>query len=258
MMFLLLLACAGDPEPAETPPVPTPAVAAPVTPPVPEGPRVPPQSATRFAAHHILVAWQGAVNALPTIARDRAEAQARAEEARAKIVAGADFEEVAKAYSDDSTGARGGNLGGFETGVMVQPFEAAVKLLQLGEISPLVETPFGFHIIRRDALVEVRCAHLIVSWASAERAPTGVTRTREEARARADAALAAAREGMAWNEVVRTYSDGPMKEDGGDLGWFARRQLAPALDTAAFDLDIGATSEVIESPRGFHLLKRLE
>jgi len=257
----LLLACSEEPAaPAPVAP-PAPEVVAP--PPAPTAPvteiRVPPVTDRRFAARHILVAWQGAVGALPSVTRTKEEARARVEEARSKLAAGASFADTAKAYSDDSTGPRGGDLGGFDEGTMVKPFEAALRLLKPGELSPTVETEFGFHLIERLPLVEIHAAHLMVSWAGADKAPAGITRTKEEAKGRAEAARAeASAPGADWDALVRTYSDGPLKEDGGDLGWFGRRQLAPQLDEAAFQLDIGALSEVVETPRGYHLLKRLE
>ena len=227
--------------------------------------RVPSTTERRFAARHILVSWQGAVGALPNVSRTRDEARARAEDVAAKIKAGSDFAELAKAYSDDSTGPRGGSLGGFEAGTMVAPFEAAVKTLQVGEVSGLVETPFGFHIIKREALTEIHVAHLLVSWAGAANAPKGVTRTKEEARIRASeahdkaaAAAVATQDSSVWTGVVSSYSDSPLKDDGGDLGWMAPGQMADVLDKAAFDLNIGAVSSVIETPVGFHLLRRVE
>ncbi len=256
-----LAACSGDaPEvPPELPNVPpVGAVTAPTPTPVEALPRVPSPNTTRMAASHVLVSYAGAVSALPNVTRSREEARARAEEVRGKLLAGADFEETAKAWSDDSTGPRGGSLGGFMEGTMVAPFEAAVKGLAVGKLSEIVETPFGYHVIRRDPLVEVHARHLLVTWSGAERAPTGVSRSKEVAKARAEEAAALLASGTAWPEVVRKYSDSPLKEDAGDLGWFGRGQLAPALDTAAFDLDIGAASGVIESPRGFHILQRVE
>ena len=256
--LLLLLLAACDPAPPAAPPssvasaAPTPAPAAPV------GPRVENHQTARLAASHVLVAYAGAVNAPAGVERNRDEARTRAEEARARIAGGADFVTVARSVSDDSTGPRGGSLGSFEPGTMVQPFEEALTRLQIGEISPVVETAFGFHVIRRDPLVEIHAADLYVAWAGADRAPAGITRTQEAARARADEALAALNAGQDWRKVVARYSDGPLKEDAGDLGWFARNQLGPALDTAAFDLDIGANSSVIETPRGYHILKRIE
>lgn len=62
------------------------------------------------------------------------------------------FEAKAKSDSQCPSGAQGGSLGAFEKGQMVPEFEAAVIALQPGEISGVVETQFGYHIIRRDAL----------------------------------------------------------------------------------------------------------
>lgn len=260
LLSLLFLACSSSEEAATPPPTPTAAEPAPVAeaPAVPPGPRVPPITDQRFAARHILVSWAGAVNALPNVQRTREEARIRAEEARQKVLDGADFAQVARAWSDDSTAARGGDLGGFEAGTMVAPFEEAVRALKVGEVSRVIETPFGFHVIERLPLREVRCAHLIVSWKGAERAPPGVTRSRAEAKARAEEAVAKAAAGEPWDNLVATYSDGPMKDEGGDLGWFGPGQLAAPLDAAAFDLDIGQVSAVVETARGYHVLKRLE
>ncbi|MDP2311781.1 MAG: peptidylprolyl isomerase [Pseudomonadota bacterium] len=264
LVALLLAGCTGD-EPTTPPELPNvPPVGTIATPPPVEAapatglPRVPSTSTTRMAASHILISHAGAINALPNITRSREEARARAAEVRGKLLAGGDFSDLAKAYSDDATGARGGSLGGFMEGTMVAPFEAALKLLSLGQVSEVVESPFGFHVIRRDALAEVHEKHLLVTWSGAERAPAGVSRSKEDAKARVDQAVAKLASGTPWADVVRTYSDGPLKEDGGDLGWFGRGQLAPMLDSAAFDLDVGATSPVIESPRGFHVLQRVE
>ncbi|MFZ5481694.1 MAG: peptidylprolyl isomerase [Myxococcota bacterium] len=259
LSVLVLLGCAEEPK-VEAPPAPAPTEATATTPaePAPAMPRVPTRTTTRAAASHVLVAYAGAVNALPNVSRTREEARARAEEARTKALAGQDFAAVAKAYSDDSTGPRGGYLGGFDDGTMVKPFEDAVKALEVGQIGPVVETPFGFHVIKREPLAELRAGHLVVSWAGAQSAPAGVSRTKEEARARAEEAVAKIKAGTDWAEVVRAYSDGPLKEDGGDLGWFGRNQLAPQLDAAAFELAPGDVSGIVETPRGFHVMKRIE
>lgn len=258
-LLALLVACSG----AETPTPPVEAAAPPAaSPPAadapPAGPRVPADSTHRFAARHILVAYQGAVGALPNVTRSREEARARIDEVVTRLHGGADFAELARAYSDDSTGPRGGALGGFESGTMVAPFESAVKALKVGEVSAPIETPFGFHVIERQPLTEIHAAHLLVTWAGAPGAPAGVSRSRVEAEARAQEAAQKATSGMSWTDLVAAYSDAPLKNDGGDLGWMAPGQMADALDHAAFDLAPGATSAVIETPVGFHLIRRLE
>jgi hypothetical protein len=80
----------------------------------------------------------------------------RAEATRARVT-GANFAQVASQTNDDPTAKpQGGSLGLFPRGAMVKEFEQAVLGLQPGQISPLVETQFGYHIIRRAPFAEVR------------------------------------------------------------------------------------------------------
>ncbi|MEM1054107.1 MAG: peptidylprolyl isomerase [Bacteroidota bacterium] len=99
---------------------------------------------TPVAASHILRRWSG------TTAEDSAAVRARVQTLRDSILAGADFAEVARKFSEDpGSGANGGDLGTFGPGRMVPPFEnAAFALENVGDISPLVETQFGVHIIQ--------------------------------------------------------------------------------------------------------------
>ncbi len=68
---------------------------------------------------------------------------------RDRIVGGASFENLARQFSQDPGSAQaGGDLGFFSRGELVQPFEDAVLALEPGQLSPIVETPMGFHLIR--------------------------------------------------------------------------------------------------------------
>ena len=97
-------------------------------------------------ARHILIQ-------LDAKADDKAKAAARKklEDLAAEARAGADFAELAKKHSQDSTAAAGGDLGFFRHGMMVAPFEEAAFKLKPGEISPVVETQYGLHLIRVEA-----------------------------------------------------------------------------------------------------------
>lgn len=81
-------------------------------------------------------------------ARVRAEKKQKAEDVLKLAREGGDFAALAEQYSDDSSAARGGDLGFFSRGAMVEPFDDAVFAMQPGEISGVVETVFGFHLIR--------------------------------------------------------------------------------------------------------------
>jgi len=104
------------------------------------------QRAERVQAQHILVAPESKDEAARTAARAKLEA------IRARIAAGGDFDGEAAAHSECPSGKQAaGSLGWFSRGMMVKPFDDAVFSLQVGELSAIVETEFGFHIIRKTA-----------------------------------------------------------------------------------------------------------
>jgi len=101
-------------------------------------------------AQHVLVAYKTAKRAPKGVTRSKSDARARAQEALAKIRAGSDFEDVVKQYSDDAGSVdRRGSVGKFRRGDMDPAFAAAAFALKPGEVSEVVETPFGFHVIKR-------------------------------------------------------------------------------------------------------------
>jgi parvulin-like peptidyl-prolyl isomerase len=103
-----------------------------------------------ISARHLLVAYQGALRASPSVTRSKAEAQARVAEALKRAKAGEDFEVLVKEFSDEPGAAeRGGSLGHFGHGMMVPAFEKAAFKLKPGEVSEIVETQFGYHVIQR-------------------------------------------------------------------------------------------------------------
>jgi parvulin-like peptidyl-prolyl isomerase len=77
----------------------------------------------------------------------------KAEEAIKKIRFGMSFKEAAKKYSEDVSASSGGDLGVLERGKMLKEFEEAAFKLKQGQVSPIVETPYGLHIIKVDKVI---------------------------------------------------------------------------------------------------------
>ena len=107
----------------------------------------------QLKARHILIAFKGSPAAQagkPELTEE--QAKAKAEELRKQIVAGTvKFEDAAKKESDDvASGTQGGELGEFNRGQMVPEFEKAAFEAKVGEITPVVRTQFGYHIIKVD------------------------------------------------------------------------------------------------------------
>ena len=101
-------------------------------------------------ASHILISYKGADRADADISRSKEEAKAEAERIRKLIVDDKkDFADMAKEHSDGPSSTKGGDLGKFKFEVMAKPFSEAAFALGIDEVSEVVETGFGFHIIRR-------------------------------------------------------------------------------------------------------------
>lgn len=101
------------------------------------------QQPEQFRASHILIMVpQGATPA------QKQEARAKIDGLLKQVRNGGDFAELAKANSQDGSAAAGGDLNYFGRGQMVEPFQKAVESLQVGQVSDVVETQFGFHIVK--------------------------------------------------------------------------------------------------------------
>ncbi|MDD2757805.1 MAG: peptidylprolyl isomerase [Patescibacteria group bacterium] len=102
----------------------------------------------------------------------REDIRAKAQDVLNQIKAGANFEDMAKKYGEDGTAAKGGDLGTFGKGEMVPQFETAAFALKKGETSQeLVETSYGYHIIRVDDVQgeKVSAHHIIFLFPSLEK-----------------------------------------------------------------------------------------
>jgi hypothetical protein len=214
----------------------------------------------KLAASHILYMYKGGhPRTPPSVTRSKEEASQAAQSALAKLKAGAKLEDIARAESDCPSKMRGGFLGVFPPRRMTPSFTKATLALKEGELSGVVESPFGFHIIRREKVEEIRASHVLYMYkGGSPRTPPSVTRSKDEARRAADSALARIKGGAKIEDIARAESDCPSKMRGGDLGSFGRGRMAPPFEKAAFALKPGEVSDVVETEFGFHVIRRTQ
>lgn len=133
-----------------TPPGTPPDVPVPPSPAEPAASPAEETGPTTISARHVLVSFAGGSRAASYVTRTREEAFQRASEVRERALAGEDFAELAREYSDDRGSAQaGGDLGEFTRSQMVKPFADAAFALEPGGVSPVIESEFGFHVIQR-------------------------------------------------------------------------------------------------------------
>jgi peptidyl-prolyl cis-trans isomerase D len=201
------------------------------------------QTPEQVRASHVLLKTEG---------KDEAAVRKQAEDVLKQAKApGADFAALAKKYSeDDGSKVNGGDLDYFPKGRMVPEFEQAAFSMQPGQISDLVKSQFGFHIIK---VVDKKPA---------------ATRTLDETRAQIQQTLAAQRVEQQIGDRTRDLDaritkpadlDAVGKEAGvsvAESGFFAREDAIPTLGPApevaaqAFQLKDGEVSKALQSPRG--------
>ena len=213
----------------------------------------------KLSASHILIMHKDSVRPDPKITRTKEEALKIAQDLYAKLQKGADFADLARQFSDCPSGKEaGGDLGVFPAAAMAPEFTAAVRSLKDGEISKPVETPFGWHIIKRQKVEEIHVRHILVMHQESRRKPPYVTRTKDEARKLIEEIAQKLKDGGDFAELAREYSDCPTgKRSGGDLGRFTRGKMAPPFEAAAFALKENEISGVVETDFGFHIIQRL-
>ncbi len=224
-----------------------------------EVPRPAKRSREKLSASHILLMHKESKRVPPTVTRTKDEAEKLIDEIYKKLKGGADFAELAKEHSDCPSGKKkGGNLGIFPANRMAPAFTEGVKGIAVGEITEPVETPFGYHIIKRQEVVQIHARHILLMHAESKRKPSSITRTKGEAKKLIDEIQKKLVDGADFSELAKEFSDCPSgKSRGGDLGTFGKGRMAPPFEKAAFGLEENGVSDVVETEFGYHIVQRL-
>jgi hypothetical protein len=113
-------------------------------------PAAAPVGPIQIGAAHFLISYRGAMRAAPYVERTKGEARELAAQLRERVLSGEDFSKIAAEFSDDrGSAADGGKLGLFRRDQMVPEFSNAAFAMEVGQLSQVIESPFGFHVILR-------------------------------------------------------------------------------------------------------------
>jgi len=184
----------------------------------------------------------------------------KAMDVRTRILQGEQFEQVARAASDDqSVKVNGGNLGYFTAFQMIMPFEDAAFTLKKRELSNPVRTPYGYHIIKvtdiRPSRGKVHVAHIM------KVVPPGANDdTIKKVESDISNIYSRLENGESFSELAKTLSDHKESASrGGELNWFGAGEMIPEFAEAAFAIaDTGSYSKPVRTPYGWHIIILLE
>lgn len=195
-------------------------------------------------------------------------AKRRADGVLAQLRKGADFRQLAVSLSADRQALEGGDLGWRRADQIPTLFTDIVPRLKPGQISELIRSPSGFHIVK---LLEIRGGGGETRPASVQQALVSQTRARhillrtspqqsdEEARQRLEQMRQQIRRGEDFAALASAHSDDQAsRARGGDLGWVAPGMLVPQFEQAMNALKLNEISAPFKTPFGWHIVQPLE
>lgn len=191
---------------------------------------------------------------------DQIEARRRrALQALSELRQGSNFVQVAATYSDAPDALQGGNLGWRDSGRVPALFLDAIMKLKPDEVSDILRSPNGFHLIKllevrgkakADAVPQTHARHILLrpkEGVSDAEARERLVRLRERVLGGADFA-----------ELAKVHSDDASATKGGDLGWVSPGDTVPEFEKAMNGLRDGEVSQPIQTPFGWHLVQVVE
>ena len=185
--------------------------------------------------------------------------KAKAEQALKELQGGADFAQVSAAYSDAPNALEGGDLGWKKSGQLPTLFVDALKPLQKGQLTAILRSPNGFHILklndRRGAsspmvIEQTHVRHILVK--------TSEVVSEDEAKHKLETVKERLANGGDFAELARLYSEDASAAGGGDLGWVNPGDTVPQFEEAMNALQPGQVSGLVKTQFGWHLIQVLD
>jgi peptidyl-prolyl cis-trans isomerase SurA len=184
--------------------------------------------------------------------------RSRAEQALQQLGSGTDFRQVAATFSDAPDALQGGEMGWRDGSRLPTLFLDATKALQTGQVSPLLRSANGFHILklneRRGSAApamerQTHARHILIK--------TNELVPQAEARRRLVALKERLDNKADFAELARLHSEDTSSTRGGDLGWLAAGDTVPEFERAMNALEPEQVSEPVQTPFGWHLIQVL-
>lgn len=203
---------------------------------------------------HILVVVPE--NASPEQIQARRE---RAEQAYAQLKGGSDFRQVAVAFSEAPDALQGGTMGWRPSSRLPTLFTDALKSLRAGELSPILRSANGFHILKLNdkrgggapvIVQQTHARHILMK--------TNELVSESEARNRLLALKERLENKADFAALARAHSEDASATKGGDLGWLSPGDTVPEFERAMNALKPGEVSAPVQTPFGWHLIQVLE
>lgn len=140
-------------------------------------------------------------------------------------------------------------------GARARTITAAPELSPAKTAEPMPSKPRKARVVEADQ-DRISASHVLVSFKGSRRSKPDITRTKQEAKQRADEVRAKALKGEDFKALAKEYSDDSSAGKGGDLGSFGRTSMVKPFADAAFALKPGGVSDVVETEFGFHVIQR--
>lgn len=183
----------------------------------------------------------------------------KAEQALKQLQGGADFAQVSASFSDAPNALEGGGLGWKTSTQLPSLFIDALKNMQPGQLSPILRSPNGFHILkvtnRRGGssplvIEQTHARHILIKLSEVVSESDGKQRM-DRIKERLD-------NGADFAEIARQSSEDGSAPNGGDLGWVSPGDTVPQFEKAMNALKPGEISEPIRTPFGWHVIQVIE
>ncbi|MDQ7001673.1 MAG: peptidylprolyl isomerase, partial [Ghiorsea sp.] len=179
-----------------------------------------------------------------------------------QLESGADFARMVALKSDAPDSSTDGDMGWISPGAVKGAF-AQVFALQVGELTDVIRSSGGFHILKvtdermrkpqsTEAYEEVHARHILIKVPDSADLNTQM-KIRQRAERIAEEMQGVSDEAFAVR--AKELSQGPSASRGGDLGWFKPGQMVPAFDKVVFSMKAGETSGVVETQFGLHIIR---